>query len=384
MRRRARPSGAKLTCCSRKSKRRSLAQRRFCPIRLRICRRQVRRAQYNFDSEQVRPYFAYPRVKQGVLDTAAALFQVHFRQEQNAPAWDSSVETWDVLEDGKMIGRFYLDMHPRPGKFSHGNEVTLLDGVRGKQLPEAALVVNFPEPTDTDPGLMDYDQAVTFFHEFGHLMHDILGGRGQWAGCAGTRVELDFVEAPSQMLEKWMHSRQVLATFARHYKTDEPIPGDLVVRMDRAEAFGRAGLIATDVMISGISYDIYKDAPANVDLGTVVLSNARRYTLITPLDTDETFYANFNHLAVYSSAYYTYLWDKVIAADFLLQFDQKSLLSGDVPLRYRRLVLEPGASMPANDLVKNFLGRPQNTAALQKWLDEEFANVPNAGNAGPL
>ena len=341
---------------------------------------QVRRSQYDFDSQEVRPYLSYSRVKQGVLDTAAALFHVSFRQEQNAPAWDASVETWDVIEDGRMIGRFYLDMHPRPGKFSHGNEVTILDGVRGKQLPEDALVLNLPEPTATDPGLMDYDDAVTFFHEFGHLMHDILGGQGQWAGSAGTRVELDFLEAPSQMLERWMHSPQVLASFARHYKTGEPIPTELVTRMNRADAFGRAGLIATDSMISRISYDIYKDAPANVDLSSVVLRNARRYTLITPLATDETFYANFNHLALYSSAYYTYLWDKVIAADFFQQFDPKNPLAGDVPMRYRRQVLEPGASMSANDLVKNFLGRPQNTAALQKWLDQEFEGGSNAVN----
>ena len=351
------------------------------PHEVRYLLDQVRRSDYNFDSQQVRPYFAYPRVKQRILDTAATLFHVSFRQEFNVPAWDPAVETWEVLEKHKMIGRFYLDMHPRPGKYTHVNDVPLLDGVRGKQLPESALVCNFPQPTATDPGLMDYYDAVDFFHEFGHLMHDILGGQGRWAGVSGTsRVETDFLEAPSQMLEEWMGNPQVLSRFARHYQTGAPIPAALVQRMIRAEAFGRAGMIWVNAMQAGIAYDIYKDPPDKVDLSTVVLRNARQFTPITPLPTDEYYYAAFRHLAQFSSAYYTYLWDKVIETDFFQQFDQKDPLAGDAPMRYRRRVLEPGGAMSANDLVKNFLGRPQNTAALQKWLDEEFEGVSSAVN----
>ena len=113
----------------------------------------VRRSQYNFDSQSVRPYLPYAQVKQGILDTAAKLFQVSFRQEQNVPAWDPSVETWDTIDNGKVIGRFYLDMHPRPGKFSHAEMAPVLDGVLGKQMPEAILICNFPAPTATDPGI---------------------------------------------------------------------------------------------------------------------------------------------------------------------------------------------------------------------------------------
>jgi hypothetical protein len=124
---------------------------------------QVRRSQFDFDSQSVRPYLPYSRVKQGVLDTASKLFQVIFRQEQGVPAWDPTVETWDVLDGGKMIGRIYLDMHPRPGKYSHAEMAPVRDGVRDKQLPEAILVCNFPRPTADDPGLMEYDEVVTFF-----------------------------------------------------------------------------------------------------------------------------------------------------------------------------------------------------------------------------
>jgi thimet oligopeptidase len=338
----------------------------------------VRRSKYDFDSEAVRPYFPYSEVKQGVLDTAAALFHVTFRKEKEAVGWDPTVETWDVIESGKMIGRFYLDMHPRPGKYTHANMVQVLDGIRSKQLPEAALVCNLPEPTADDPGLSNYGDAVTFFHEFGHLMHHILGGNQEWAGISGITTEGDFAEAPSQMLEEFMHSPQVLARFAHHYKTGEPIPVELVERMNRAGAFGRAAGIAQQNLFSAVSYDIYKDPPQKVDLDTMMSKEEARYSLMTFEQADATFYAGFNHLNGYSSMYYTYMWDKVIAEDFFQQFDQKDSLAGGTPMRYRHAVLEPGGSVSAKDLVKNFLGRPQNTDAFQKWMNAEFAAEPAA------
>jgi len=332
---------------------------------------QLRRSKYDFDSQSVRPYFPFMGVKQGILDTAADLFHVSFQQETNVPSWDPAVETWMVIDHGKPVGRFYLDMHPRPGKFSHAEMAPLLDGIRGKQLPEAVLVCNFPAPTADDPGLMEYGDVSTFFHEFGHLMHHILGGQQQWAGITGISMESDFVEAPSQMLEEWIRSPQVLAKFARHYKTGEPIPADLIARMNRASAFGRGNWTTRQNYYSAVSYDIYKTKPDNVNLDAVALEDARQYTLFTPIPEAHQ-WASFGHLGGYSSAYYTYLWDKVIAQDFFQQFDHNNLLAGDAPMRYRRIVLEPGGSMSANDLVKNFLGHPQSMAALQKWMAEEF------------
>ena len=340
----------------------------------------VRRSQYNFDSQSVRPYFPFAQVKQGILDAASDLFHISFQQEPSVPAWDPAVESWIVVDHGKAIGRFYLDMHPRPGKYSHAEMVPVLDGIRGKQLPEAILVCNFPAPTADDPGLMTYNDVTVFFHEFGHLVHHILGGQQPWAGIAGISMEADFGEAPSQMLEEWIHSPQVLAKFARHYKTGEPIPAELVARMNRASAFGRGGWVLRQNVYTAISYDIYKGRPEDVDLDAVTVGDSRRYNLFTPVN-DTHFWASFGHLGGYSSAYYTYLWDKVIAEDFFAQFDQKNLLAGDAPARYRHLVLEPGGSMSANDLVKNFLGRPANMTALQKWMMEEFAGSEKGSTA---
>jgi thimet oligopeptidase len=335
----------------------------------------VRRSQFNFDSTSVRPYLPYERVKKGVLDTASKLFNISFLQEHGAPAWDPSVETWDVFDQGKMIGRVYLDMHPRPGKFSHAEMVAVLDGVRGKQLPEAVLVCNFPVPSADDPGLMDYNDVVTFFHEFGHLVHHILGGQQQWAGVAGISMESDFSEAPSEMLEEWMHSPQVLATFAKHYKTNEPIPAELVARMNRADAFGRGSWVLRQNVFTAVSFDLYNRKPDAVDPDVISRDDSSRYSLVKPTPGIHD-YASFGHLAGYSSAYYTYLWDKVIAEDFVTQFDRKDLLASGPAARYRHLVLEPGGSMSANDLVKNFLGRPQNMDALKAWISEQFEPAP--------
>ena len=337
---------------------------------------QVRRSSFNFDSQSVRPYLPYERVKQGILDTAATLFHVAFRREDDVPAWDPSVETWRVLDGGKVIGRIYLDMHPRPGKYSHAEMMAVLDGIRGKQLPEGVLICNFPQPTADDPGLMEYGDVQTFFHEFGHLMHGILGGQQPWAGISGITMESDFVEAPSQMLEEWVQSPQVLASFARHYRTGAPIPAELVLRMNRAAAFGRANYVGQQNSYTALSYDIYNAKPQDVDLDAIADRDSVKYSLFTPL-AGTHMYASFGHLAGYSSAYYTYMWDKVIAEDFFEQFDSKNLLAGGTPMRYRRTVLEPGGSVSANDLVKNFLGRPQSMEALQRWMGAEFKPVPH-------
>ena len=202
-------------------------------------------------------------------------------------------------------------------------------------------------------------------------MHWILAGRQEWAGVSGISMESDFSEAPSQMLEEWMRSPQVLAGFARHYQTGEAIAPELVARMNRASAFGRGSWVSQQNTYTAISYDIYKGKPEDVDLDAVTTADAKRYSHTVPLPGTHL-YASFGHLAGYSSAYYTYLWDKVIAEDFFLRFDSGNLLDGAVAMRYRRAVLEPGGSVPANDLVRNFLGRPQNMAAFQKWMAEEF------------
>jgi len=335
----------------------------------------LKRSQYQFDSQAVRDYLPYDELKEGVMSTAAKLFHVEFRPEQGVAVWDPSVETWTVVEDGRIVGRFYLDMHPRKGKYAHAAEQALRDGVRGVQLPEAVLMCNFPAPAQGDPGLMEFDDAVTFFHEFGHLMHHILGGQQRWAGISGITMEGDFVEAPSQMLERWMRSPQVLQSFARHYKTGEVIPTEMIERMNRADAYGRAWFVSTQLAYSALSLDYYNAPPDQVDFDALWARDRARF-LPSPVDPATHMYDSFNHLEGYSSSYYTYMYDLVIAADFFEQFDAHDMLAGETPMRYRRTVLEPGGSLPANELVRSFLGRPQSIGAIQRWMNEEFTATP--------
>lgn len=137
----------------------------------------VRKTEYDFDSQSVRPYFPYDRVKQGLLDVTSKLFGVTFRPAKNVPVWHPSVEAYEMLEGGNVVGRFYLDMHPREGKYNHAAEFSTRIGTVGQQIPEATLVCNFPGGDLNDPGLMEHGDVQTFFHEFGHLIHDLFAGR---------------------------------------------------------------------------------------------------------------------------------------------------------------------------------------------------------------
>ncbi len=329
----------------------------------------VRRSDYDFDSQQVRPYFPYDRVKQGVLDLSARLFGVTFRRMTDPPVWHPSVEGWEMLENDELVGRFYLDMHPRTGKFGHAAHFRIRTGTSAGALPESALVCNFPGGTPGEPGLMDHGDVETFLHEFGHLMHSLLA-RQRWNGVSGVRTEWDFVEAPSQMLEEWSWDPTVLAGFARHHETGEPIPAELVRRLQRATRFGRALDVRTQMAYARISLSLYDRPPAEVDTDSIVDAVTRAYTPVPPVPGTHM-QASFGHLNGYSAFYYTYMWSLVIAKDLFSRFDRSDLFSAEPARRYRKLILEPGGSAPAARLVEDFLDRPFRFDAWRRWLEEE-------------
>jgi thimet oligopeptidase len=331
---------------------------------------QFRRSAFDFDSQSVRPYFPYDKVEAGVLDTAARLFKVEFRPS-NAPAWDPAVSVFEVFENDKLVGRFYLDMHPREGKDKWFSAAPVVTGVRGRYLPEAALICNFPGGEPGDPGLMQYNDVVTYFHEFGHLMHAILGGHTEWAGLSGFATEGDFVEVPSQMLEEFFRDEQLLQSFAKHYQTGEPLPSEIIRKMRLAGAFGRADGMRAQLYYTTLSLDLHDHDPAGIDLDRTIKD---LYTSLQPWTWLEgnRMYASFGHLTGYSSNYYTYAFDKVIALDFFAQFDPADLLGCDAGSRYRKTVLEQGGSKPGREMVRDFLGRDEEFSAFSNWLNEEF------------
>jgi len=357
---------------------------------------QFRRARYDFDSQSVRPYFPYEQVEAGILATVERLFGVRFVRVPDAPVWAEGVKAFDVMDvegfvetrvraaedvprsagieavKGAVVGRIYLDMHPREGKSKWFSECSLVGGVLGECLPEASLVCNFPKPDGDDFGLMQYSDVVTYFHEFGHLMHEVLGGRQRWAAQSGIACEGDFVEVPSQMLEEFFEDADLLRTFAKHYQTGELLPYETIARMTKASAHGRALSTLTQVMYATYSMETHDRVAAELDLDTLLRDGYDRFSRYEFVDGNRM-YAAFTHLVGYTSNYYTYLYDKVMALEFFAEFDAKDLLSGPTAMRYRREVLEPGGSKPAAELVKSFLGREVSMSALKGWIGKEFA-----------
>ena len=335
---------------------------------------QFRRAAFDFDSQSVRPYFPYSAVEAGVLDTAARLFKVEFRRSA-APAWHPAVSVFEVFDEGRLAGRFYLDMHPREGKDKWFSAAPVTTGVRGRYLPEAALICNFAGGEAGDPGLMQYSDVVTFFHEFGHLMHAILGGNTEWAGVSGFATEGDFIEVPSQMLEEFFRDEKLLQSFARHYQTGEVLPAESIRNLKRASSFGRADWVRAQLYYTTLSLDLHDRDPHGIDLDKMTRGLYESLQSWTWREGNRM-YASFGHLTGYSSNYYTYAFDKVIALDFFGEFDPEDLLDCEAGARYRKTVLEQGGSKPGRELVRNFLGRDEEFAAFGRWLNEEFENTP--------
>jgi thimet oligopeptidase len=324
----------------------------------------VRKEQHDVDSQQVRTYFAFEKVRQGLLDVTGRLFGLRYEPAPDAVAWHADVAAYDVYSteadrDGESLGRIYLDLHPREGKYKHAAQFTITNGVAGRQLPEGALVCNFSR------GLMEHDHVVTLFHEFGHLVHHVLGGHVGWTRFAGVATEWDFVEAPSQMLEEWAWDADILQTFATN-AAGEPIPADLVDRMRAADDFGKGLQARQQMFYASVSYWFHTERPADLTAKQVELQE--RYSPYRYIDGTH-FFANFGHLGGYSSAYYTYMWSLVIAKDLFSAFDPDDLFDAEVAGRYRDRILAQGGTKDAADLVADFLGRPYTFDAYAAWLD---------------
>lgn len=330
-----------------------------------------KKSKFNFDSQEARNYFSYPKVRDGLLKTTAKLFGLSYQKVDNLNVWHPSVEVYDISDETGKIGRIYLDMHPREGKYKHAAMFSIVNGLKNRQYPEGALVCNFRAPTDSDPhALMEHREVVTFFHEFGHLLHHIFAGKEEYPQFSGIATEWDFVEAPSQFLEEWAWSLEVLKTFAHHYKTHQPIPELLVKKMRAAEEFGKAIAIRQQMFYAALSVNYYDQNPKKIDLLETLKDMQKKYSYY-PYEHDTHFYKNFGHLDDYSAVYYTYAWSLSIAKDLLTPFKEKGLMDQTLARKYRNTILNPGGSKDAKDLIVDFLGRPFKFDAFKKWLKKD-------------
>jgi len=324
----------------------------------------VQKQSYGYDQQEARKYFQYDNVRDGILKLTEDMFGVDIRPWKT-PVWDKLVESYEIYDHGKLIGRFYFDSHPRPGKYEHANSVPLRAGTAAGQIPVGLLVMNLP----AGKSLMEHSDVETFLHEFGHLLHGIFGGQGQkWAGQSGVATEWDFVEAPSQMLENWVYDYDTLKNFAVD-ANGNTIPRELVDQMNKARYFS---LGMDDMRQLGLSNTAlqFHMGPAPADLGAAARTFDAKYDMLPPT-TDSEWQDAFPHLGGYAAAYYTYRWSIVIADDMFTQFEQHGLRDSETAKRYRELVLAPGGTRPAGDLVADFLGRPISIDAYKAKLAKD-------------
>ncbi len=332
----------------------------------------VRSQKYDFDSQAARPYFEYENVRAGIFDVTGHLFGIRYEAVEGLELWHEDVSAWDVFDGDEQLGRFFLDMHPRPNKYGHAAQFDYRSGVKGQRLPMASLVCNFPNPKDSADGvaLMEFGQVSTFFHEFGHLLHTIFAGHRRWTMNTGISTEWDFVEAPSQMLEEWLYDAKTLQSFAKHYETGEPIPEALIAKIRAAEDFGKGVGTAQQAFYAALSFNCYSRDVDGLDTTALVQELQAKYSPFAYVD-GAHFQCNFGHLNGYSAIYYTYKWSEVIAKDMFSRFQQEGVSNVKTAREYRQKVLEPGGSLPAAELVKDFLGRDYGFESFQSWLDGE-------------
>lgn len=320
----------------------------------------VRENEYNLDAKEVREYFDYDKVRDGILRLSEDLFGLSIKP-YSGDKWHDSVEAYEVFENKKLIGRFYLDSHPREGKFTHAAQFGITLGKKDKTIPQAALLMNFPK------GLMEHGQVETFLHEYGHLIHFIFAGQNDIA-YSRFQSESDFGEAPSTMLEEWVWDYDTLKNFATNAK-GEVIPESLVSKMNKARYFGQALGVAGQLTYTALSFDLYNQNPKGIDLDAFEKDIYARYS---PYGYDDGTHmlASFGHLSGYGAKYYTYQWSNSIAEELLSRFKKDGLRNTKTANDYRTIILAKTGTKPAAELVKEFLGRDFSVEAYASKLSK--------------
>ncbi len=343
----------------------------------------IRAEEFGVDTRALRAYLPYARVRDGLLELCRELFGISFHRVPSAESWHPSVEVYDVERGTTPLGRCYLDLVPRDGKFNHAACFGVREGLAGVRLPQSALLCNFLDPgVPVETARMGWGEVVTFFHEFGHLLHALLAGQIRWLYNGQSHVEWDFIEAPSQLFEEWARDPSTLSKFARNPDTGEGIPEDLLGRLNAAEALGRPSRVLRQVALSAASLEMYDRDPTGVDPSTAFSAAWDSfYPRALPKEYHPT--ANFGHLGGYSAFYYTYVWSIVIARDLLSPFYARGTLTDPkIAERYASEILASGSCRPAADLIRAYLGREFNFVAFERWT-RESAGPAEALNLDP-
>jgi thimet oligopeptidase len=328
----------------------------------------LKKQRYDVDAEQLRVYFPYQRVLDGMFAIYQRIFGLKFEPVDPPYRWIDDLQLYAVSDagSGEPLGLFYLDMFPREGKYNHFAQFGLIEGKLlpdGRyQRPVCALICNFPAPTAEHPSLLSHSDVETIFHEFGHAMHTILT-RARYARFSGTSVPRDFVEAPSQMLENWIWDKKVLDSFAADYRNPtNKIPAEILARLKEArlatEGTRYRRQLAFGLMDLALHTQIHDTNTAQI----LPLSNEKLSEVFLPMAKDTAFVAYFNHIINYGAGYYGYAWADAISADMATVFEQspEGYFDRQAGMRLRKEIYEPGDSRDANVSIEKFLGRPRS------------------------
>jgi thimet oligopeptidase len=336
---------------------------------------------FDVDDREIAEYFPLEHTLDQVFKIYQEFLGLKFEFVDGVKAWHEDAKLISIRDgkNGRFLGHLFLDLHPRPFKYSHAcfeqispsvDRVRAVEGFEEKELPFLAVVIaNFPKGTGEKPSLLKHDDVVTFFHEFGHAMHGLLG-RTAMAGFSGTNVLNDFVETPSQMFEEWMWNSQALKKVSKHYKTGEPIPDDLLNKMLELRASDMGSHVQRQIALSLFSLRLF--GPEKHEINTLFEQLYEEVVFSAAFDKESNFAAAFGHLSNpgYVSKYYGYMWTKVFALDLFdnVRNSQASILEDGKGAHRVRALLSAGGSVDPNKLLKEFLGRGPSQKAFLKEL----------------
>jgi thimet oligopeptidase len=341
----------------------------------------LKKTKYNVDAEQLRVYFPYQNVLEGMFKIYQRIFGLKFERVEAPYKWIGDLQLYTVTDakTGEPMGLFYLDMFPRDGKYNHFAEFGIIEGKLlpdGKyQRPVCCLVCNFPPPQPDKPSLLSHDEVETVFHEFGHAMHTILT-RAKYSRFSGTSVPQDFVEAPSQMLENWPWDKKVLDSFAADYRDPKKkIPQEILAQLKTARFATYATYYRRQLSFGLMDLTLHTQIHATNADDVLPLSNKVLSDVSFPVPPDTAFVAYFGHIIGYGAGYYGYAWADAIAADMATVFEQSpdGFFDKTTGLRMRNEIYAVGDSRDINISIEKFLGRPRSLEPFLKRIGVEPA-----------